>query len=169
MSDQDRYHALTGDLKKSIINSGFANWDAVTQATGQLFAAINATKKKYTAAHPGTTHELSNIMDLEERIREFKNDGLYYARQEGNILSALLQAHRFDEYYSSPEAFLDRNKNLRGFKERARDSKKNLCLALKIGIRMKRLAIIDLENFPKLRQEYQVLATRLNGQSEQEA
>jgi len=168
-SDEDRYHALTGDLTKSIINSGFANWDAFTQATGQLFAAINATEKKYTAAHSKSTHEISRIKDLQGRIRENKNDALRSARNEADFPPTLLQAHRFAAYYSSPEAFLDRNKNLRRFEECARDSKKNLASALKLGIRMKKFDIAVLEKFPGLCEEYQVLIARLSGQPEEEA
>ncbi|KAI4659966.1 uncharacterized protein J4E79_005768 [Alternaria viburni] len=167
-SDEDRYHALTGDLTKSIINSGFANWDAFTKATGQLLADINAAEKKYTAAHP-TTHEISGIRDLQQRIRENKNDALQSVRNGIDFPPTLLQAHRFAAYYKSPEAFLERNKNLRGYEECARDSKNNLASALKLGIRMKNFDIATLEKFTKLCEEYQVLTARLSGQPEEEA
>ena len=168
-SDEDRYHALTGDLTKSIINSGFANWDAFTKATGQLFADINAAEKKYTAAHPKSIHEISRIRDLQQRIRENKNDALQSVRNEADFPPTLLQAHRFAAYYNSPEAFLHRNKNLCGFKERATDSKKNLASALKLGIRMKEFDVAVVEKFPKLCEEYRVLNARLSGQSQEEA
>ena len=168
-SDEDRYHALTGDLTKSIINSGFANWDAFTKATGQLFADINAAEKTYTAAHPKSTHEISRIRDLQQRIRENKNDALQSVRNGIDFPPTLLQAHRFAAYYKSPEAFLERNKNLRGFEECARDSKKNLASALKLGIRMKNFDIATLEKFTKLCEEYPVLIARLSGQLEDEA
>jgi len=169
MSDEDRYHSLTGDLKNSIIDSGFANWDAFTKATGQLFADINAAEKKYTAAHPKSTHEISRIKDLQGRIRENKNDALRSIRNEADFPPTLLQAHRFAAYYKSPEAFLDKNKNLRGFEDCAKESKKNLASALKLGIRMKKFDIATLEKFPKLCEEYQVLTARLSGQPEEEA
>ncbi|KAI4672948.1 uncharacterized protein J4E78_001451 [Alternaria triticimaculans] len=144
---------------KSIINSGFANWDAFTKATGQLLADINAAEKKYTAAH-----EISGIRDLQQRIRENKNDALQSVRNGIDFPPTLLQAHRFAAYYKSPEAFLERNKNLRGFEECAVDSKKNLASALKLGIRMKKFDIAVLEKFPKLSEEYQVLIACLSGQ-----
>ncbi|KAI4639718.1 hypothetical protein J4E93_009072 [Alternaria ventricosa] len=169
MSDQDRYDALTGALQKSIIISGFANWNAVVQATGQLLADINAIETKYTAAHPESTPEISKIKDLQKRIRENKNDALRSVRNEADFSPRLLEAHRFAAYYNSPEAFLEKNKNLCGFKERATDSKENLASALKLGIHMKEFDIAVVEKFPKLCEEYQILSARLSGQSQEEA
>ncbi|KAI4687986.1 uncharacterized protein J4E84_004914 [Alternaria hordeiaustralica] len=131
------------------MNSGFANWDAFTKATSQLLADINAAEKK--------------IMDLQQRIRENKNDALQSVRNGIDFPPTLLQAHRFAAYYKSPEAFLERNKNLRGFEECARNSKKNLASALKLGIRMKNFDIATLEKFTKLCEEYQVLIPGLSG------
>jgi hypothetical protein len=169
MSEQDRFDTLQNDLEKYLLNLGYANWDAAKQAIGQLLGAIIATKKKYVEESQRSTDELPDIMDLEKRIRQNKNDIHQTARDEPKFPATLHQAQLFAKYYNTPDKFLARNKTMDGYKERAQQSESDLALTLKTGIKMKELAILMLKEFQELRREFEDTNLRLSDQWKREA
>jgi hypothetical protein len=169
MSDQDRFNSLKSDLENALLTLGFANWEAVRQATGQLLGAIVATKRNHLEGDHESTDELSSIMDLEKRIRQNKNDVHNSAREDARFPTTLRQASAFAAYYTTPDTVLDTNGNMERYEGSAEEGEEILAETLKLGIKLKEISLITLKDYEKLREEYKDLMTRLAAEMEPQA